>query len=152
MLLYVTGIDNKTIRRVVINDIGKDSNDVWQKVGRACRDGQEGTAVLLCRGISHRDIIIRDVCIRHSILRKLMGYEKTALAVQCVCLSADCTCYLCVCCSVCKKTCKCREKSKEAESITSFDESSEFSEDSLDRDDDFDKLSDNRSTSEITSD
>jgi hypothetical protein len=107
---YGMGIDNKTVHRVVVNDLGKDANDLWQKIGRACRDGTKGEAVLMTRGTSPKGVFMKGICIRHSILSKLMGYHgPPAPPPPCACMSAvtNCSCNLCSCCEICKSKCKC---------------------------------------------
>jgi superfamily II DNA helicase RecQ len=117
-------MDNKTIRRVVVYDVDDQPTSLWQKVGRACRDGNNGTAIFM-KGRNQtnfgKGIFTPTVCLRESILSKLLGYIKRTAKNQCTCKSPHCSCNLCSCCTECAKKCSCRclEEgiSEDAESI-----------------------------------
>jgi superfamily II DNA helicase RecQ len=103
-------MDNPTIRRVVIYNVGKNAFDLWQKIGRACRDGKRGEAIIMVRGRAGGGMFTKGVCIRHCILSKLMGYNKLKTVSLCKCKKSSCECSLCCCCEVCVLKCSCNQK------------------------------------------
>jgi len=110
---FILGIDNKTIKRVVIYDIDKSPSQLWQKIGRCSRDNTAGHAIIFSTTQSSK-LFVKDVCLRHCILSKLMGYDieqpeycnSTINNVNCHCLT---------CCSVCKRKCELNTETMEVE-------------------------------------
>jgi hypothetical protein len=126
IFIYTKGMDNQTIRRVVVYNVGKNPFDLWQKIGRACRDGKQGEAVLMVRGKSAGGLFVKGVCMRHCILSKLMGYTGMKSPSFCKCSKKNCQCTLCKCCEVCVLKCSCSQKSAtRSQDWSSASESSE---------------------------
>jgi superfamily II DNA helicase RecQ len=109
---YGMGMDNKTIRRVILYDVDKRATAIWQKIGRACRDGEVGKAIFMLGKTGSKtgkNIIESGKCIRHAILSQLIGYTAKGVdADACSCFKAACQCIKCSCCSECRADCRCR--------------------------------------------
>jgi hypothetical protein len=61
-------MDNKTLRRVVNYDHEASACQLWQTLGRCCRDGKPGNGIILTRARSGGEMFANRLCLRTSIL------------------------------------------------------------------------------------
>ena len=112
------GIDIPDIRCVILWGIPGSCCEYWQQIGRACRDGSNGHAILykvhsrLPINDDIKDVFCDDssMCLRTSILEKIWLKDMGAIPVKnshCDRSCDSCTCQLCLCCSNCRRKCPC---------------------------------------------
>lgn len=129
-IAFGMGVDIRDIRNIIHWGVSKSILSYWQEVGRCSRDGQPGRAYLYATMMSLRDperveqsfidvcseIRKNEVeCLRLSILKFLKLpkmdttrlnelQERTTCDGKC---EGECSCSMCICCSVCKVNCLC---------------------------------------------
>ena len=122
-LAFGMGVNVNTIQNVVHWGPPNDTQDYWQGVGRAGRDGRQAYAYLYIS--PHRRLktscspqmktLISTFksgnCVRAAILQHFEGESPTVAKKwqkrkRC---GFDCKCPLCLCCSSCKATCECQK-------------------------------------------
>lgn len=90
---------------------------VWQKIGRASRDGSPGKAILFTTSSSSA-VVVPGKCMRESILSQMVGYDKflrnRSVRTACAGGCDVCLCCFCTCCSECMKLCRCFNKPTQA--------------------------------------
>jgi hypothetical protein len=101
-------MDNKTLRRVVNYDHEASACQLWQTLGRCCRDGKPGNGIILTRARSGGEMFANRLCLRTSILSQMTGFKcHPDKQPYCSCNKEKCECELCKCCSLCTKRCMC---------------------------------------------
>jgi len=113
--LFISGIDNKTIKRVIIYDTTRCSkSQIWQEIGRCSRDNSPGEAIIFqsvnttkVKNLSGEQFDSK-ICLRDTLLNELMGYENINWT-NCDKSHGDdkCNCTSCKCCSSCQSMCMC---------------------------------------------
>jgi hypothetical protein len=101
-------MDNKTLRTVVNYDHEPSASQLWQTIGRCCRDGNVGKGIIMTRSRSGGIMFANKLCLRETILSRMAGFTSHPVKDSyCECDLSNCTCDLCKCCSACTKRCFC---------------------------------------------
>ena len=113
------GIDIEDVRTIVLWGLPENCSEYWQQVGRACRDGKRGRAILYkaqsnlpvsdeIKGVfQHRS---SEVCIRWAIISKIHLSSvnvKSSQPTRCNKMCSVCDCAMCLCCCNCRMQCPC---------------------------------------------
>lgn len=100
------GLDNKTIRNVILWDLDYEKTAIWQKISRCCRDGHPGTAVIFTKATVNSDagFLKPSTCLRKQFLSEFIGFVDEPKDCD---ISRKETCKLFNCCSNCRKNCEC---------------------------------------------
>ena len=113
------GIDIPDIRNVILWGIPAGVCQYWQEVGRACRDGQPGRAMIVMEPVPSKLprseelkalFDSHETCYRKAILEKLWLLEMGDLPKSqgsCSSHCRSCNCIKCTCCTVCRDACPC---------------------------------------------
>ena len=122
-IAFGMGIDIPNIRNVLVWGIPESVCHYWQQIGRSCRDGQRGRAILypafvpnsLTSSREIKDIFKSETdCSRLELMKYLWLPEMGNLPNvpdACTDKCKDCSCRRCQCCSVCRQSCPCRASS-----------------------------------------
>lgn len=116
------GIDIPNIRNVIFWGIPESCCHFWQQVGRACRDGQNGNAIVYTRRLPPNlttSVELKEAlhpslgqCVRLEILKLMWMPAMGRLPVKeqvCKLSCTTCNCEYCICCWFCRSLCPCRK-------------------------------------------
>ena len=115
------GVNVSDIRNIILWGIPEGLCHYWQQVGRACRDGRRGKAILhtvpvpnklkTCPELKKLDQENMSQCIRLSVLKHLWVKEMGTIpqTEKCTEQCIECACSGCRCCVVCRRSCPCNQ-------------------------------------------
>ena len=115
------GIDIPDIRNVILWGVPESCCHFWQQVGRGCRDGRNGQAIVYLYRVPsslNTSSELKETlqpslsqCVRFEVLKQLwlpaMG-ELPVKGPKCTLSCLCCKCSYCLCCMFCRSVCPCR--------------------------------------------
>ena len=115
------GINISDIRNVILWGVPESYCHFWQQVGRGCRDGKNGQAVVYLYRVPNSLTTSSELketlrpslnqCVRLEVLKQLwlpaMG-ELPVKGPKCMLSCLCCKCAYCLCCMFCRSVCPCR--------------------------------------------